>query len=153
MIKVRKTQYQKKKAKKEKLMRKRYFKIIIPRKHNLHVTQTGNNLFVNLADAKGNTVTMLTTAGRGFSGRKEIKSFLANITTGEEMAKRLKAFRVQRLNMRFSGIGKNKKALLKGMSIKRKRIRVLKMVNLTPIPFNGCRRKKARHKKGRKKKR
>jgi ribosomal protein S11 len=153
MIKFRKTQYQKKIAKREKLMRKRYFKIITPPKHNLHVTQTGNNLFVNLADASGNTVTMLTTAGRGFSGRKEIKSFLANITTGEEMSRRLKAFHVRRLNMHFSGIGKNKKALLKGMSIKRKTIRILRLLNLTPIPFNGCRRKKSRHKKGRKKKR
>jgi ribosomal protein S11 len=78
------------------------------RLHSMALTQTNNNLFVNLGDARGNTLHMVTTASRGFRGKKEIKSFLANVSTGEEMARRVTAIGVRRLNIRLKGFSKMK---------------------------------------------
>jgi small subunit ribosomal protein S11 len=93
---------------------------------------------------------IILSAGRvGFVGTKR-STKLAAQKVAETMGKKLEENRVRGVFLVFKGIHKRRKAIIK--ILKHKQIIILKLIDKTPLPHNGCRSVKRRRKKQRKKK-
>jgi small subunit ribosomal protein S11 len=107
---------------------------------NLSVTFTKHNLIMHAAGAT--TPNIIVSAGSlGFKGAKRASSFAAQKTT-EKIGGKLRTNRTRFVRLIFKGTGKGRKFVIK--SLRKKKIKILGLIENTPNSHNGCRQKKKR---------
>lgn len=100
-----------------------------------------NNIIMTLTDSEGNTL-FWTSAGKlGFKGTKKGTSFAAT-KVAEAMAYAVQKAKIKKVKVVVEGIGAGRVSALKGLAAKGLNIESIK--DITSIPHNGCRPKKAR---------
>jgi small subunit ribosomal protein S11 len=114
---------------------------VIPR-GRIYVTATFNNTIVSVTDEKGSVVCWASTGGAGFSGSRKSSPYAATVTV-ENAVNKAKAFGMNEMDLFLKGPGPGRDAALR--VLRAQRIRVNMIADMTPVPHNGTKPRKAKH--------
>lgn len=112
----------------------------VPLAH-VHVQASFNNTLITATDPHGDTLAWASAGGCGFTGPKKATPYAATVTT-RVLLERLKPYQVKEAHVFVRGVGTGRESAVRG--IHGGGISVLSIKDQTPIPHNGCRRRKAR---------
>lgn len=106
------------------------------------INATFNNTHVAISDLEGALLTWCTGGRAGFKGSREATPYAAQVTVEKavEEAKRLHG--LVKCAIVVKGIGPGRDSAIRG--VVGSGVEILSIVDETPVPHNGCRRKKVR---------
>ncbi len=100
-----------------------------------------NNTIVSFADADGKVISWATSGSCGFKGSKKATPYAAQMAA-EAAAEKAKAYGFERGDVYVKGVGHGREQALRGLIAQG--ITILKIVDTTPVPHNGCRQPRTR---------
>jgi small subunit ribosomal protein S11 len=107
----------------------------------VHVQASFNNTVVTITDRQGNALSWATAGGAGFRGSRKSTPFAAQVAA--EKAGRVAAeYGVKTLEVRIKGPGPGRESAVR--SLNALGMKVTNIIDVTPIPHNGCRPPKKR---------
>lgn len=109
--------------------------------HIVHVNAAINNTIVTVSDAKGAVKNWASSGSVGFKGAKRSTTYAAQMA-GTQAAKIAKENGIEEVRVQIKGMGSGRAPVLKGLQTGG--LRILAVSDVTPVPHNGCRPKKAR---------
>lgn len=105
--------------------------------HILHIRITKNNTILTLTDSEGHSILWQSAGSSGFKGARK-KGKIASVSACNFICKKAIELDIKKINIVFKGQFKNwKRSLLK--TVVDFNIKVVGILDSTPIPFNGCR--------------
>ncbi len=107
----------------------------------LYVEATYNNTKLSLADASGNVVTWSSAGSLGFAGAKKGTPFAA-AKVGELLGERGAAMGLKEVGVVVKGVGSGRESSIRAFATKG--IGIASIKDVTPVPHNGPRPRKAR---------
>jgi len=107
----------------------------------VHVQATFNNTIISITDAGGNVVAWKSSGAAGFKGSRKSTPYAAQIAT-EKAIDKAKDFGLAKVNVVIQGIGSGREAAVR--AIMASGVAVDSIKDITGIPHNGCRPRKAR---------
>lgn len=108
---------------------------------NVYIQATFNNTIVTITDLKGNTVAWASAGGLGFRGAKKSTPFAAQ-TTAEAAAQKAMENGLREVNVFVKGPGVGRESAIRSLGVLGLKVKSIR--DVTPIPHNGCRPRKAR---------
>ncbi len=106
-----------------------------------HVNSTFNNTIVTITDAQGNTLAWSTAGNMGFKGSRKSTPYAAQIAA-EEAGRKAKEHGVKTLEVLVKGPGSGRESALR--ALQSVGFSITSIVDITPVPHNGCRPRKKR---------
>lgn len=106
-----------------------------------HIQSTFNNTIVNITDLNGNTITWGNAGGQGFKGSRKSTPFAAQITA-TAVARNAREHGVTRVDVRVKGVGSGRETAVR--SLQAAGLEIGDIIDVTPVPHNGCRQPKRR---------
>ena len=106
-----------------------------------HVHASFNNTIVMITDRQGNALSWATAGGSGFRGSRKSTPFAAQVAA-ERAGEKAKEFGVKNLDVRVNGPGPGRDSAVR--SLNNCGFKIQNIVDVTPIPHNGCRPPKRR---------
>lgn len=100
-----------------------------------------NNTIITITDQNGNTVAWASAGGAGFRGPKKATPYAASKVV-DMIGEKLEALGTKELQVFVTGIGSGKDSAIRSLNSKGVNISGIK--ELTPVPHNGCRPRRAR---------
>ncbi|MEX0933779.1 MAG: 30S ribosomal protein S11 [Candidatus Paceibacterota bacterium] len=125
-------------------LRSRSLSKIVKRKLSegvLYVEASFNNTSLSLTDTKGNLLSRSSSGALGFKGAKKGTPFAA-AKVGELVGEKSLLIGIKEVSVVMSGVGSGRESAIR--SFASKGIDINKIVDATPVPFNGPRARKAR---------
>jgi small subunit ribosomal protein S11 len=107
----------------------------------IYITATFNNTIVTITDEKGNTYFTGSTGKVGFKGSRKSTPYAAT-TAIDDVLQRAKQHGLKKLKVYIKGPGVGRDAALR--VLRGSGVKVVQIADVTPIPHNGCRPKKAK---------
>ncbi|MDA1337216.1 MAG: 30S ribosomal protein S11 [bacterium] len=107
----------------------------------INIFSSYNNTIIALADTQGNVVYSTSAGTVGFKGTKKSTPFAAS-KVAESLADVAKARGVEKVTITLRGIGPGRESALRSLGARGFEIQTI--LDLTPIPHNGPRKKKVR---------
>ncbi len=107
----------------------------------LYVEATYNNTKLSLADASGNVVSWSSAGSLGFAGAKKGTPFAA-AKVGELLGERGAAMGLKEVGVVVKGVGSGRESSIRAFATKG--IGIASIKDVTPVPHNGPRARKAR---------
>jgi small subunit ribosomal protein S11 len=101
-----------------------------------HVHSTFNNIIISITNNEGQVISWSSAGKKGFRGSKKNTPYAAQIAA-EECAKTAYDLGLRRVKVFVKGPGAGREAAIR--KINEKGIEVTEIVDVTPIPHNGCR--------------
>lgn len=112
----------------------------VPQGH-AHIQATFNNTMITITDPNGNVLSWGTAGAAGFKGSRKSTPFAAQVA-GEAAARRAMDHGVRRVEVYVRGPGSGREAAIRALATAG--LQVTSIVDVTPIPHNGCRPPKRR---------
>ena len=143
VIKKKKEEVLKESEKVESAIKKELKREISPRikEGRIYISSSYNNTILTLTDNKGSVI-YWTSAGRiGFKGTKKGTPFAAS-KAAEVMAQMIEKLKFNKLQVFVKGIGSGRESALRSLAARE--VDIVSIADVTPIPHNGCRPRKAR---------
>ena len=106
-----------------------------------HVQASFNNTIVTITDRQGNALSWATAGGAGFRGSRKSTPFAAQVAA-EKAGRVALDYGVKSLEVRIKGPGPGRESAVR--SLNALGYKVTNIVDVTPIPHNGCRPPKKR---------
>ncbi len=106
------------------------------------ITATLNNTHVVISDLAGQVLTWSTGGTAGFKGAREATPYAAQITSEQAASKAKTLHNVEKASVYVKGIGAGREQAIRG--IINSGIELTAIYDITPVPHNGCRKRKAR---------
>ncbi|MGF1529644.1 MAG: 30S ribosomal protein S11 [Candidatus Competibacterales bacterium] len=106
-----------------------------------HIYASFNNTIVTITDRQGNTLAWATSGGSGFRGSRKSTPFAAQ-GAAERAGEAVKEFGVKNLEVNVKGPGPGRESAVR--SLNAAGFKITNIVDMTPIPHNGCRPPKKR---------
>jgi small subunit ribosomal protein S11 len=106
-----------------------------------HVNSTFNNTIVTITDAQGNTLAWSTAGHQGFKGSRKSTPYAAQIAA-EDAGRKAKEHGVKTLEVLVKGPGSGRESALR--ALQSVGFQINSIVDITPVPHNGCRPRKRR---------
>jgi len=106
-----------------------------------HVHASFNNTIITLTDRQGNALAWATAGGSGFRGSRKSTPFAAQVAAGNA-GKVAQEYGLKNLEVHIKGPGPGRESsvrALHGLGY-----RITNIIDVTPIPHNGCRPSKKR---------
>jgi small subunit ribosomal protein S11 len=119
-------------------------KIVASPKGRLYVTATFNTTLASVTDEQGNVLCWSSAGESGFSGSRKSTPYAATITV-ENAINKARVFGVQQVALFIKGPGPGRDVALR--VLKAQGIKVTMIADMTPLPHNGTRPRKAKHNK------
>ena len=117
-------------------------KISLQKKHAIaHIQSTVTNTIITITDLQGNTKTWSSSGNAGFKGSRRSTNYAAQ-ATADHVARTATQLGVKSVEVKIKGISFGKESALRGLLTGG--LLITKISDITPIPHNGCRRKKKR---------
>ncbi len=113
-------------------------------KGRLYVTATFNSTLVSITDDTGNVLCWSSAGESGFSGSRKSTPYAATITV-ENAVNKARNYGMNQMDVFIKGPGPGRDVALR--VLKAQGIRVSMIADVTPIPHNGTRPRKAKHNK------
>jgi small subunit ribosomal protein S11 len=106
-----------------------------------HVQASFNNTIVTITDRQGNALSWATAGGAGFRGSRKSTPFAAQVAA-EKAGRVALDYGVKSLEVRIKGPGPGRESAVR--SLNALGYKVTNIIDVTPIPHNGCRPPKKR---------
>ena len=101
-----------------------------------HIHSTFNNTIVTITDEAGNAITWSSAGVLGFKGSKKSTPFAAQ-QASEKASKAAMEYGLKVVDVNVKGPGPGREAAVR--SLETAGLTILSIVDVTPIPHNGCR--------------
>ncbi|MDH5301184.1 MAG: 30S ribosomal protein S11 [Gammaproteobacteria bacterium] len=106
-----------------------------------HIHASFNNTIVTITDRQGNTLSWATSGGSGFRGSRKSTPFAAQVAA-ERAGRAAQEFGVKNVDVMVKGPGPGRESAVRALNIVG--FKINNIVDVTPIPHNGCRPSKKR---------
>ena len=116
-------------------------KVIIDAIGEAHVTASFNNIIISLTNKKGDVISWSSAGKMGFRGSKKNTPYAAQLAA-EDCANVAKEAGLRKVKVYVKGPGNGRESAIR--SIHNTGIEVTEIIDVTPMPHNGCRKKKRR---------
>ena len=115
-------------------------------KHNIpegiiHIQASFNNTIISATDKQGNVIAWATSGSSGFRGSRKSTPFAAQVAA-EKVANIIREYGMKSLEIWVKGPGPGRESAVR--TIHGAGIEVMEIVDVTPLPHNGCRPPKRR---------
>lgn len=107
----------------------------------IHVQSTRNNTILTLTDLQGNCKCWSSAGNIGFKNSRKSTSYAAQ-AVAEKLASQALNLGFDSVIVKVKGLGYGKLSAIRALS--KSKLNVTKIIELTPIPHNGCRPPKKR---------
>jgi small subunit ribosomal protein S11 len=107
----------------------------------VHVNSTFNNTIINISDQQGNTISWSSAGSQGFKGSRKSTPYAAQVAA-EDAAKKAMEHGLKTVLVEVKGPGSGRESALRALQAVG--LVVTSIVDVTPIPHNGCRPPKRR---------
>jgi small subunit ribosomal protein S11 len=126
-------------AKANKQVKKR--KVVIEAIGEAHIQASFNNIIISLTNNKGQVISWSSAGKMGFRGSKKNTPYAAQLA-GEDCAKVAYDLGLRRVKVYVKGPGAGRESAIR--SIHNSGVEVTEIIDITPMPHNGCRPPKRR---------
>ena len=106
-----------------------------------HIQASFNNTIVTLTDAEGNAISWASAGGLGFRGSRKSTPYAAQ-TAAETAVKAALVHGLKSVDVFVKGPGSGREAAIRALGASG--LQVTTIVDVTPVPHNGCRPPKRR---------
>jgi len=106
-----------------------------------HVQATFNNVIVSLTNAQGQVISWSSAGKMGFKGSKKNTPYAAQVAA-EECAREAHNFGLRKVKVYVKGPGSGRESAIR--AIHNSGVEVTEIIDVTPLPHNGCRPPKRR---------
>lgn len=106
-----------------------------------HIHASFNNTIITITDRQGNTLGWATSGGSGFRGSRKSTPFAAQVAA-EHVGNAVKEYGVKNLEVNVKGPGPGRESAVRALNATG--FKIVSIVDMTPIPHNGCRPPKRR---------
>jgi small subunit ribosomal protein S11 len=106
-----------------------------------HIHASFNNTIVTISDRQGNALSWATAGGSGFRGSRKSTPFAAQVAA-ERAGEMAKEYGLKNLEVMVKGPGPGRESTIRALNALG--YRITNIVDVTPIPHNGCRPPKKR---------
>ena len=106
-----------------------------------HVHASFNNTIITITDRQGNALSWATSGGAGFRGSRKSTPFAAQVAS-EKAGKTALDYGVKTLEVRIKGPGPGRESAVRALNACG--YKIMNIIDVTPIPHNGCRPPKKR---------
>jgi len=100
-----------------------------------------NNTIISITEPNGNVIAWGSAGSSGFKGTRKSTPYAAQVAA-ENTAEKAKVFGLEKVTIYVKGPGPGREQAIRGLVAKG--LDVISINDITPIPHNGCRKKKAR---------
>jgi small subunit ribosomal protein S11 len=107
----------------------------------VHVHASFNNTIITITDRKGNVLSWATSGGSGFRGSRKSTPFAAQVAA-EKAGVVVQEFGMKNLDVLIKGPGPGRESAVR--SLNNLGFKIHNIIDVTPIPHNGCRPPKKR---------
>lgn len=107
----------------------------------VHVTATFNNTIVSVTDANGNAIGWSSAGKMGFKGSRKSTAYAAQVVS-QDACRQAMGHGLREVDVRVKGPGSGRESAVR--AVQGLGLEILSINDVTPIPHNGCRPKKAR---------
>ncbi len=116
-------------------------KVIVESSGEAHITASFNNIIISLTNKKGDVISWSSAGKMGFRGSKKNTPYAAQVAA-EECAKVAHDAGLRKVKVFVKGPGNGRESAIR--TIHNSGIEVTEIVDVTPLPHNGCRPPKRR---------
>ena len=106
-----------------------------------HIQATFNNTIITITDLGGNVIAWSSGGARGYKGSRKSTPFAAQITA-TAVARNAKDHGVIKVDVRVKGVGSGRETAVR--SLQAAGLEIGNIIDVTPVPHNGCRPPKRR---------
>ena len=106
-----------------------------------HVHASFNNTIITITDRQGNALAWATAGGSGFRGSRKSTPFAAQVAA-ETAGETAKQFGLKNLDVHVKGPGPGRESAVRALN--NIGYKITNIIDVTPIPHNGCRPPKKR---------
>ena len=116
-------------------------KVVVESNGEAHVTASFNNIIISLTNLKGEVVAWSSAGKMGFRGSKKNTPYAAQ-TAAEDVSKIALEAGLRKVKVYVKGPGNGRESAIR--TLHNNGIEVTEIVDVTPLPHNGCRPPKRR---------
>ncbi len=116
-------------------------KVIVDSVGAAHITASFNNIIVSLTNKKGDVISWSSAGKMGFRGSKKNTPYAAQLAAEDAAAVAIEAG-LKKVKVYVKGPGNGRESAIR--SIHNAGIEVTEIIDVTPLPHNGCRPPKRR---------
>ena len=106
-----------------------------------HVKASFNNTMITITDSSGDTIAWASSGKAGFKGSKKSTPFAATVA-GEQVGREAVSMGVKRVDVRVQGPGSGRESAIQALAAAG--LFIKSILDVTPLPHNGCRPPKKR---------
>ena len=106
-----------------------------------HIHASFNNTIITITDRQGNTLGWATSGGSGFRGSRKSTPFAAQVAA-DRVGNAVKEYGVKNLEVNVKGPGPGRESAVRALNAAG--FKIMSIMDVTPIPHNGCRPPKRR---------
>jgi small subunit ribosomal protein S11 len=106
-----------------------------------HIQATFNNIIISLTNAQGQVISWSSAGKMGFKGSKKNTPYAAQVAA-EECTREAHDFGLRRVKVYVKGPGSGRESAIR--AIHNSGVEVTEIIDVTPLPHNGCRPPKRR---------
>ncbi|MCC7288791.1 30S ribosomal protein S11 [bacterium] len=110
-------------------------------KGQVHIQSSFNNTIISVTDDNGNVVAWATAGLAGFKGSRKSTPYAAQVAA-EKVLTQAKEFGVAKVDVIINGIGSGRESAIRALQASG--IAISSIKDVTGVPHNGCRPRKAR---------
>jgi len=107
-----------------------------------HIKAAFNNTIISITDEKGNVLTWASGWSAGFKGARESTPYAAQLVAEEAIKKAITLHSIETVDVYIKWIGIGREQAVRGLISGGAELKAI--FDITPIPHNGCRKKKVR---------
>ncbi|MDE0825916.1 MAG: 30S ribosomal protein S11 [Akkermansiaceae bacterium] len=107
----------------------------------VHITATFNNTVVTVTDLNGNSIGWSSAGKMGFRGSRKSTAYAAQVVS-QDSCRQAMSHGLKDVDIRVKGPGAGREAAVR--AVQALGLEVGAILDVTPVPHNGCRPKKAR---------
>ncbi len=108
---------------------------------NAYVQASYNNTIVTLTDQNGGVLAWSSSGASGFKGARKSTPYAAQVSA-ENAVEKAKVYGLERVHVYIKGVGSGREQAVRGLVSSG--LDIISINDVTPIPHNGCRKKKGR---------